>query len=48
MLCFELRVVRSGNGANRVRYLPKQLFSTFAVPKELNWEDLGQPFGLAA
>jgi len=48
MLCLETLVVFLRNGANRVHNVPKQLFSTFAVPKKLNGEDLGQAFGFAA
>ena len=48
MLRLEPIVVRLRHRANRVHNVPQQLFSTFAVPKELNGEYLGHAFGLAA
>ena len=48
MLCLETLVVFLRNGANGVHNVPKQLFSTFAVPKKLDGEDFGQAFVLPA
>ena len=48
MLCFELRVVRSGNGANCIRYLAQELRSGRSVAFEFDGEYLGHAFSFAA
>ena len=48
MLCFELRVVRSGNGPHRLRYLAQKLRAGRAVALEFHGEDFGHAFGFAA
>ena len=48
MLRLELRVVRSGDGSHRIRYLAQELRAGRAVSLEFDGEYLGQPFGFAA
>ena len=48
MLCFELRVVRFGNGPNRIRYLAQKLRAGRAVSLEFHGEDFGHSFSFAA
>ena len=48
MLRLELRVVRSGNGPNRIRYLAQELRAGCPVALEFDGEYLGHAFSFAA
>ena len=48
MLCFETLVVRSGNGANRIRYLAQKLRAGCAVAFEFDGEYFSHAFSFAA